>query len=128
MLITTISDITNDFHPQIYYEQIYQINEDKTINFNLKYNFFMVLKWIQGYGELQLDENGTKLELNNNFIGKSFYYQISNINNISIINTENLTFSLKFDYIIKNTYIKELYSDEPIADFFFKIIFQYIII
>ena len=57
-LLSTFIDADEDINPQIYMNQLFYIKNDvKYVEFNLKYTFTLILKWVNGFGNVKLDED-----------------------------------------------------------------------
>ena len=123
--LSTFIDADEDINPQVYMNQLFYIkNAIKYVEFNLKYTFTLILKWVNGFGNVKLDEDEDVtfplLSANFNFKGKPFCFPLSDIKTIKIYTGSDFTFITKLDYIMNNNEIREIFSDESIYEIFIK--------
>ena len=106
-ILSTFYDIRKDIYPNIYSSKIYQLGSiDRILKFNLKKNYSLIIKWINGTGEIY---NFNSFNFSINEYKRDDHLILTSIikDNIININSSNqLIFYIKMNYLSKNTGIR----------------------
>ena len=106
-----------EIYPQIYSSGIYRLNSNKTIKFNDLTDFSLTISGIYGGGIIKnfMNENMT-MELNKNYIGKSYSKMLENDSYINIIYSGQFALYMELKYFMETNYKGEIVVGEPLGE------------